>query len=233
VIVNLGSKGGYAYKYFSDYEVNVYDDVDNNLIIINVGDKVWPGVSRPGDFDKEVSEEEFDKSIGGSNCEVYSELISKYAKEYDVNPILVLAVMMQESGCNRLEDNGADVGLMQINLESHCGSKGLSSDKQGECREQLKDSRTNIRVGAEILNSYSKTFSVGVKESSTYKNNEKFRKIVDNCIEKYPHYGNYILSEAILRAYNGWGCGPGINTNYVEEVNKKYASLREEVSNVA
>jgi len=40
VIVNLGSKGGYAYKYFSDYEVNVYDDVDKKLIVINIEDKV-------------------------------------------------------------------------------------------------------------------------------------------------------------------------------------------------
>ncbi len=231
VIVNLGSKSGYSFKYFSDYEVDVYADPDNNLIIINIKDKVWPDISRPVDFDKEVSDEELKEAVDRSKgCEKYFEIISKYAKKYEINPLLILAVMMQESTCNSEAENKNkktkevyDVGLMQINLETHCGSKGLSSNTE-KCIKQLKDPETNIRVGADILKKYYGIFSSGVKESSTYKKNEDFRKIVDDCIIKYPEYENYRSWDATLRAYNGWGCKKG-DVDYVENVNNWYALL--------
>lgn len=119
VWVNLGSKGGYSYKYFSDYDVTVYDDVKKNLIVINIWDKVWPAVIV--DFDKEVSDEDLEKVIAKSNCEDYFELISKYAKKYNVNPVLVLAIIIQESDCNPNAESNKDKvssarakGLMQL-----------------------------------------------------------------------------------------------------------------------
>ena len=219
VIVNFGSKGGYGYKYFSDYEVNVYDDVEENLIIINVGDKIWPDVSRPFDFDEEVSEEDLEKAIGGSKCENYFELINYYSKKYEVNSILVLALIMHESGCDELEDNGADVGLMQINLEVHCGSKGLSSDIE-KCREELKDPETNIDVGVEILRWSYDTYGLPSKRDAYEE------RVEAKC--KDPSYQELYLSyegwEAALRAYNGFGCSP-VYIQYLDKVKDKLASL--------
>jgi len=212
VIVNLGSKGGYAYKYFSDYEVNVYDHVEENLIIINVGDKIWPDISRPVDFDKEVSEGDL-KEIVSKNCADYSEFIFNYSEKYEVNPLLVLAIIMQESNCNPVAWSGSSIGLMQINVGVHKGTKGLSSDVE-ESKEQLKDPETNIRVGVEILKEY-----YNYKES-TYQN-----KIKATC--KDPIYQEKYLSyegwDSALRLYNGPGClPPGANVNYVEEVIERY-----------
>jgi len=216
VIVNLGSKGGYGYKYFSDYEVNVYDDVAKNLIIINVGDKIWPDISRPVDFDKEINEEDLAKAIAKSNCGDYSDLISKYAKQYEINPLLVLAVMLQESSCDKVAWSGSSFGLMQINLEIHCGTKGLSSGVE-ECKEQLKNPETNIRVGVEILKEYldysRKTYENKVK--ATCKNSDYQKKYLS-------YQGEY----AALRLYNGPGCiPPGADVDYVESVIARYNSL--------
>lgn len=41
VIVNLGGKGGYGYKYFSNYEVTFYEDIQEKVIVVKVGDKVF------------------------------------------------------------------------------------------------------------------------------------------------------------------------------------------------
>ena len=226
VIVNLGGKGGYAYKYFSDYEVNVYDHVEKNLIIINVGDKVWPSISRPIDFDKEVSEEDLEKAIAKSNCRDYSELISKYSNKHDVNPILVLAVMMQESGCNPIGENinykmvdgvrkidSYDIGLMQINTKFHCGKHGLSSNTE-KCKEELKDPETNIKIGIAIL----------LENYNSYKDGRLFKEACSVEYQKKTYY----RWQAALRGYNGWGCysGGGINSDlYVERVSERFASL--------
>ena len=219
VWVNLGSERSYSYKYFSDYDVNVYDDVKKNLIIINIGDKVWSEVIV--DFDKEVSEGELKKSIKGSGCESYSELISKYAKQYDVNSVLVLALMMQESSCNELAVSldESSYGLMQINTVferqdnhkkvGHCGDYGLSENVE-DCRKELMNPKINIPVGIQILK---KGYNENPKEFE--------------CENVF-----YSGWERALRNYVGWGCDD-FHKNYVEEVKDKFALLEGGDLNVA
>jgi len=229
VIVNLGSKGGYGYKYFSDYDVNVYDVVKDNLIVINIGDKVWPEISRPVDFGKGVSEGDLEKAIAKSNCGDYSELISKYARQYDVNPVLVLAIIMHESVCKFDENNGADVGLMQINLEAHCGKHGLPSlDMKEECIKELKNPETNIKIGVEILRWSYDTYGSSSKT-------EAYKKAVETkCkISSYQKlYLSYKEWERALRAYNGFGCSSKY-AEYLSKVEKEFNLLGGGKLNVA
>jgi len=226
VVVSLGSKGGYSYKYFSDYEVNAYEVVEDNLIIINIGDKVWEKPERPADFDKEVSDEELKEAVGKSDCGAYSEWIDYYAKKYDVSPILVLAIIMEESNCNPTGQNinyklvggirkvdSYDVGLMQVNTKVHCGAKDLSM-AINTCKEQLKDPEINIKTGVLIL----------LENYKSFKDGRLFKEACSAEYKKKTYYG----WQAALRGYNGWGCysGGGINSDlYVEKINKKFASL--------
>jgi len=223
VIVNLKGKGGYGYKYFSDYDVNVYEDLEERLVVINVGDGDWGRVMRPFNFDKEINEEELKNvAVQNKRCEDYTELIYESAKNYGVHPLLVLAVAMHESGCNKLADNGADVGLMQINLDAHCGSKGLSLDKE-KCRLELKDPETNIRIGVGILR-------WGYDAYGTMEKREVYEKKVKE-ICKDESYQNLYLSytgwESALRAYNGFGCSE-LYAQYVGKVKSKFDLLQEE-----
>ena len=207
IIVNLGRKGGYGYKYFSDYEINVYDDVAKNLIIINVGDKIWPDISRPVDFDKEVSEEDLKKVMAyaknnsvdgrtclcGEDCEDYVKWISEYSKKYNVNSILVLAVMMQESNC-------------KSTLVSSAGAKGLMQLMDGTAKE------------------------MGVKNSFDPEENIMGGiKYLRYLLDRYDNDVSLVLASynagpSRVDEYNG--IPPFSETqNYVKEVNKRYASL--------
>ncbi len=225
VIVNLGSKSGYSYKYFSDYEVNVYGDPDNNLIIINIKDKVLEKIERGFSFDEDVSEEELKEAVARSEgCEDYSEIISKYAKKYEINPLLILAVIIQESNCNQSKVSSAScVGLMQVCSWEICEDLNLNSSNWEEVLGS--DAEKNIQCGAFILNRKYTDYKSGVKESWAYKNKPSFKKAVDDCIKKYPKYEDYDSWNATLRANNGWGCGKGADVDYVEKINKRYALL--------
>lgn len=215
VIVNLGSKEGYGYKYFSDYDVNVYDHSKKNLIIINIEEKVWEEADRPVDFDKEWEE----AIVRSKNCGDYSEFIHKYAKEYGVDPILVLALIMHESVCKFDADNGADVGLMQINLEYHCGKHGLSLDVE-KCREELKNPETNIKIGVEILKWSYDTYGPSSK-TEVYKKAVEAKCKISSYQELYLSYEEW---ERALRAYNGFGCSPKY-AEYLTKVEEEFKLL--------
>lgn len=236
VLVDFGES--YSFKYFSDYDVNVYPDNDEKLIVINVGDKVWPEVSRPGfgeevsdeeissysDFDKivniDVSKPEFEKALSlNEKCREHSDLIYSISKREGVNPLLILALIMGESTCNKIIEHenknkegkivSYDVGLMQINTKN-CVSKGLSV-VINVCKEQLKDSETNVKTGISIL-------------LDSYRASSKGRLFKEACSEEYQKK-TYSGWEAALRGYNGWGCysGGGINSDlYVDKMVKKY-----------
>lgn len=214
VEVNLGG-GGYDYHYFSGYEdISVYEDLENKVIVVKVGEKVF-GAEMFSGFGSLEKPEDFDGAVAKSGkCGDYSEFVLKYSRENDINPVLILAIMMQESSCNSLARNDEDTGLMQIN-EIHCGTKELFSDK-GKCKEQLKEPSTNIRVGAEILREYidysRKTYEGKIK--SVCKNAD-YQK-------KYLSYGKL---DSAIRLYNGPGCSSEVEASYVEKINKNYASL--------
>lgn len=83
----------------------------------------------------------------GSSCRKYADLIVKYSRGYSLNgeildPIFVLAVMMQESSCNKdicsHNSNGPlACGLMQVNIQARSFA-------------QWRDPEVNIKKGLEI-----------------------------------------------------------------------------------
>jgi hypothetical protein len=146
----------------------------------------------------------------GDKCGGYVSSISKSSSENGISdPILLLALMMQESDCTANAFSGSSTGLMQINL-IHCGEYGLPSGKE-ECKQELMNNpEKNIEVGAKILKQYYNTFGEG--------------KEFHGC-NKVKDYDGW---EAALRAYNGWGCDPNIpeQDNFVEEVMRRYGILK-------
>jgi len=163
-----------------------------------------------------------------SNCYNYYFNINKYAKENKIDPILLLSVMIQESSCDsNSRSKEGSYGLMQLQKKTFgevCSKLGNFRDiKLGETNAEK-----NIECGAMILKKKYNDFGEGVKKSWAYINNNKFESIVDNCIISYPKYRNYDTWDAALRAYNGWGCGEGADTDYVEKVMAIYDKLKTE-----
>jgi hypothetical protein len=162
----------------------------------------------------------------------YARIIEKYSTEYNVDPVLVLALILEESSCkvNLISKSGAQ-GLMQIvkgTFEDHCNTSnsnlGINSfeDIKGE-----RNVENNIHCGIKILSDKYKQFKNGVYESWSYKNSDKFIGLVDNCVSRYSKYSSYRNWEAALRGYNGWGCNPeNSNVNYVEEIVTLYEGLK-------
>lgn len=153
----------------------------------------------------------------GDSCESYAKWILENSEENNIfDPLILVSIMMQESSCNSEASSGSSVGLMQINLEVHCGSKGLPEDKD-ECRnELLNNPEKNIEVGSIILrNSY----------DDVIENFGGERQFSGACTEEYKQK-TYSGWEAALRGYVGWGCAEG-HDDYVEGVINRYNELRE------
>jgi len=154
----------------------------------------------------------------GDSCEAYAIFVLESSAKYGIEPILFLALMMQETQCNSRAYSGSSFGLMQINL-MHCGKYGLSENRD-TCRNQLLNVQTNIDVGARIL-----------RESyDAYKNGRVFQ----GCSNRNILYTEW---EAALRGYNGWGCGTDsagnllyAQDNFVEEIMERTELLKKSVN---
>jgi hypothetical protein len=125
----------------------------------------------------------------GSSCEEYANLIQTYSKKYNVDPVLVLSLIMQESDGILSAGSGSSLGLMQVNA-NNCGSYGLPLNSS-ECRSLLlTNAEKNIEVGIMILIEKYNLFPEG--------------KLFQGCSNRNILYEGW---EAALRGYNGWGCG--------------------------
>ncbi|MFH1501036.1 MAG: transglycosylase SLT domain-containing protein [archaeon] len=153
--------------------------------------------------------------------EDYSMWIEQYAAEENINPVLLLALMIQESDCQQAKESNAEgdkksFGVIQINKETYddlCNGVGSGF-------EDIKTSaEKNIQCGVKILSKRYDLYKDGVTRSSVYSSNSDFKKLVDDCIESYPKYSTYTGWNAALRGYNGWGCGGNADLDYVEKIN--------------
>jgi hypothetical protein len=147
----------------------------------------------------------------GYECDIYADNILKYSSENGIEPMLVLALIMQESiSCKKDSESDSSAGLMQINL-IHCGNYGLPENKN-ECKKiLLTDMSKNIEVGTKMLKEFYEQFKDG--------------KDYTRCSGSVVHYAGW---EAALRRYNGWGCNknyPAQDT-YVEDVIERYETLK-------
>ena len=137
----------------------------------------------------------------GDDCEDYSEWIYDYSEANDLDPFLVLSIILQESSCTQKARSSSDcVGLMQI-----CGT--TSEEVCGVDASELNDddeAESNIQCGAQILKKKYETYNDGKTYEST-------------GVE----YAGWL---AAIRGYVGWGAG---HEDYVEEVESIYDALRD------
>ncbi|MEM3112944.1 MAG: transglycosylase SLT domain-containing protein [Candidatus Pacearchaeota archaeon] len=168
--------------------------------------------------------------------------ISKYSEQYDVNPLLVLAVIIQESECKQFKNDGQPTtdgrdsyGLMQVNEITY--NEICKRDNTGSSFDEIKTNiPKNIQCGVRILSEKHTLFGhdwcdkdSGCKEhkySANSNNKDKkchenscYYRIKCNGLDKY-----YTGWAATLRAYNGWACSG--DNNYVERVNTIYENLK-------
>jgi len=171
------------------------------------------------------------KCLCGNDCDNYAQFIYNAANNPNSkidDALLLVAIMIQETNCDKTQKSNSSFGLMQINTY-HCGKQPeLPADKT-QCHQiLLTDTNTNINIGARILRDM----------YNTYKNGKTF---TGACTEKYKTK-TYSGWESALRGYNGWGCGKYTNDkgeiikmveqdSYVEQVMAIYNQLASEVKN--
>lgn len=162
----------------------------------------------------------------GTECDDYAKWTLNYAKVNGVEPILILALMMQESNCNKNASSGSSYGLMQINAGVWCGEYGLPKD-MGDCEKKLlEDEELNINVGVKILKGYYNDYGLDLVRQ-TYVSKVKKYCTTSSYQEKYLSYTDW---NSTLRAYNGFGCGEkSADVNYVENVNTLYIKLKQNI----
>lgn len=161
----------------------------------------------------------------GDSCENYAKWILKYSEENNIfDPLILVALMVQESLCVSTSASSSSVGLMQINL-GHCGKReDLSEDRETCKNELINNPEKNIQIGSQIL-------------KASYNLDKDGRQFSGACTEEYKQK-KYFGWEAALRGYNGWGCGvfkqgprkgEKITSQdyYVDNVLDRYNNLRE------
>jgi hypothetical protein len=151
----------------------------------------------------------------GDVCEDYARWIKKYSKENGVDPILILSVMMQESNCEAdiCGFDGKCSGLMQVTeptANEVCNVYNINNALFGK-----ENAEANIKCGVKVLK-----YKYDVhKDGGTPTQIDKCR---EENINKYEGYRGW---QAAIRGYNGWSCSDDYNTDYVEEVWKRYSEL--------
>lgn len=78
--------------------------------------------------------------------------VQEILKNYDLDPLLVLSLMRQESAFNpRIMSKANAIGLMQL-MPKTAGEVARSLGKEIPTEEQLKDPSNNVRLGIDYLN---------------------------------------------------------------------------------
>ena len=115
-------------------------------------------ISEPDD--SVISEEELSVTDESFSRYIYKyrETIEKAAAEYNLNPALVAAVILNESGFRADADSGRARGLMQLSKQTAewvAGQLNLS----GFNYDMMYDPETNIRFGCWLLNQNGKRYN--------------------------------------------------------------------------
>ncbi len=184
-----------------DYHISEEDDI---YLTDLSSDKI-------NSLDKKVLE-----AVVQRSCEDYVEFINEESEKAEIDPLLTLSIIIQESKCDKesVSDSGC-IGLMQICSWGVCKDDfGLTEDNW---KIILKDPKKNIACGLKILKEKYRAFGEKVTEKELLSCEDCCHN--DNLIKKYITYTG---DKKAVRGYVGWGCK---HPNYVEEVYEKYAKL--------
>ena len=128
-----------------------------------------------------------------SGLKKYEGFVNQAAKEFNLEPALLKAVMATESGFNpsAVSPKGA-IGLMQI-MPDTAERYGLIGDTAKTIQEKLSDPRTNIRLGARYLRDLLRMFPMKQElVLASYNAGEGAVKKYKNQIPPYPETRNYV-----------------------------------------
>jgi soluble lytic murein transglycosylase-like protein len=127
------------------------------------------------------------------NLKKYEPLLNDAAREFQLDPALLKAVMAAESGFNpaAVSPKGA-VGLMQI-MPATAERYGLQADRKKTVQQKLADPYTNIRLAARYLRDLHKLFpSKPDLVIASYNAGEGAVQRYRNTIPPYPETRNYV-----------------------------------------
>lgn len=127
------------------------------------------------------------------NLKKYEPLLNDAAREFQLDPALLKAVMAAESGFNptAVSPKGA-IGLMQI-MPATAERYGLQADRKKTIQQKLTDPNTNIRLAARYLRDLHKLFpSKPNLVIASYNAGEGAVQKYKNTIPPYPETRNYV-----------------------------------------
>ena len=141
--------------------------------------------------------------------EKYYNYIVPIAKEYGIDPNLVLAIATQESGIHNVDRKGPAMGLMQIEL-SVWDNKDIYAynhnnrkiEKVHITKEKLKDVSFNIRVGCMIFQNYLKQSNNNLEVAIQMYNYGPGN--VKKAFRSYYNNPKLSLDEALADYDSGW-----------------------------
>ena len=160
-------------------------------------------------------------NLGYPLCSDYAKLVIDASTTSKINnPLFLMAVVMQESSCDKNEINGNSIGLMQISTKWWCSSEYALSENKEDCKDELLNPMTNMNVGARILGKYYNDYGIKYENYKTQVNNN----CQDSDLNK--EYLSYNGWSAVLRAYNGFDCdSSGADNDYIKNVGERYVKL--------
>ena len=125
-----------------------------------------------------------------------------------------------------LKSSSNSIGIMQINLNNE--NKEKIASKVCSQGQNIYDKECNIKIGIELLNRKKLSYFNGCKASPEYAKYPSIKNACDTCTStKGVAYSSYTGWDAVIRAYNGWGCGDGADRDYVEKVNLAMQKVNE------
>jgi tetratricopeptide (TPR) repeat protein len=146
----------------------------------------------------------------GDDCDELPDLVEKYSTEINVDPVLFLSLIMQESSCIQKDTTSSAgcVGITQICSWEECIGI-IDNLNENNWRDKLGSNNieNNIKCGTHILE----------KKYNLLKDGVSF----NGCSNRDITYSGW---DAALRGYNGLGCGED-QDYYVEEIKQRYSEL--------
>lgn len=238
VVVQLAPGKGYEFKFFTDYDVNSY--IDKEILVLNIGEKIREKVDKGGlgfeeDFSSVYTLEDVENAIfylrdnelekrncfcgNEKTCFKYAEWIYHYSSKVDINPLIVLSIIAQESNCIYDSVSNNDTGLMQINSGVWCGEKAGKNlpENHISCKEVLKNPEDNIRVGTEILQEYQKSVKDYKLLLASY--NWGITSIINNCVKM--NLNSFEECKVVIQNR------ANRVVDYVEKTTNRYSKLKE------
>ncbi|HWT71472.1 MAG TPA: lytic transglycosylase domain-containing protein [Oxalicibacterium sp.] len=144
------------------------------------------------------------------NLKKYEKYLNKVAREYQLDPALLKAVMAAESGFDpaAVSPRGA-IGLMQV-LPSTAERFGLQADKKRSIAQKLTDPKINIRLGARYLHFLHKLYPDQLPLMLASYNAGEGAVQKYNAIPPFPETRNYVkVVTQFYHLYQPAGSGTG------------------------